>query len=388
MKKRNRFLTPAVIALTTFALVALPLERSGGDIGGTTDYLVQFGIVFLIFAIMTIGLNIQLGYAGISNFGVAGFFLLGSYVAAIVVVPPATTQFVTYVGGFAPWFNWFPPLKTDQWLPFVAGTIAAAAACGLMGALLALLTPRLRFDYLAIATIGVAELLRAVATVQVGLVNGDRGFVGITSPMQDIIPSSSYQGFLLILLVVVLAVVYFAAERAVRSPWGRVLRAVREDETAAAAAGKNVFRFKFQALVLGAVIMGIAASLFTYYRRGLTPSDFEPLQGTFIFWVMLIVGGTGSNRGAIIGAYVVWGLWIASLELAAYPMPDELSSRIPFVRFILLGVFFVAILIVRPQGLVPEERRVSRWVHRTVGKRVAPTADPPPEADPGSAAHP
>jgi branched-chain amino acid transport system permease protein len=302
------------------------------------------------------------------------------------VVPPATNQFVTYVGGFAPLFDWFPALKTDQWLPFIAGTLAAGIACGAMGALLALLTPRLRFDYLAIATIGVAELLRAVATVEVHLVNGDRGFVGIPSPMQGVIGSSSYQIFFLAVVAIVLAVVYLAAERAVRSPWGRVLRALREDETAAAAAGKNVFMFKFTALVLGAVIMGVAASLFTYYRRGLTPSDFEPLQGTFLFWVMLIVGGTGSNRGAIVGAYVVWGLWIASLQLTSYPMPDEISSRIPFVRFVLLGIFFVATLLLRPQGLIPEERRVSRWVHRTVGKRVAPTTEPPPEASPGSAA--
>ncbi|MEA2622922.1 MAG: branched-chain amino acid transport system permease protein [Chloroflexota bacterium] len=366
--KRERLMMPLLVILTTAALVLLPLDRSGGDISGTFDYVVQFGITFLIFAIMVIGLNIQLGYAGISNFGVAGFFLLGSYIAGLFVVPPATNQFVTYVGGFAKLFNPLPGLYTDQWLPFVAGTIAAGAACGILGGLLALLTPRLRFDYLAIATIGVAELLRAVATVQVGLVNGDRGLIGIPSPMQKLIPTDMYQIFLVVLLAVVLAVVYVAAERAVRSPWGRVLRALREDETATAAAGKNVFAFKTQAFILGAVIMGVAASFFTYYRRGLTPTDFEPLQGTFLFWVMLIVGGAGSNKGAIVGAYVVWGLWIASLQLTSYPMPEEISSRIPFVRFVLLGVFFVATLLVRPQGLVPEDRRVSRWVQRTVGR--------------------
>ncbi|MEA2612571.1 MAG: branched-chain amino acid transport system permease protein, partial [Chloroflexota bacterium] len=131
--------------------------------------------------------------------------------------------------------------------------------------------------------------------------------------------------------------------------------------------------FKAQAFVLGAAIMGIGGAMFAYYRGALTPSDFEPLQGTFLFWVMLVVGGTGNNRGAILGAFVVWGFWVASLQVAALPLPDEITSRVPFLRLGALGIFFIVMLLLRPEGLLPEERRVSKWAGRARG------SGPPPE---------
>jgi branched-chain amino acid transport system permease protein len=361
--KRN-FVSPVAFGLVTIALVALPLVQSGGDLDGTGRFLIQFGIFVLIFAVITLGLNVQLGYAGISNFGVAGFYLVGAYMAGIFVVAPASSSYVTYVGGFVNALNLFPGLRSEQWLPFIAGAIVAAAACGAMAAVLALLTPRLRADYLAIATIGLAELLRAVTNVQTGLVNGDRGLLGINAPLADLIPAASYPMFYLILVAVVLIVLYLAAERSLRSPYGRVLRAAREDETATAAAGKNIFAFKLQSFVLGAAIMGIGGALYAWFSRGLTPSAFEPFQGTFIFWMMLIVGGIGSNLGALGGAYIVWGVWVITLELTAFNLPDVIDSRIPYFRLIFLGVFFIVMLVLRPQGLISEEQRVSRWLRR------------------------
>jgi branched-chain amino acid transport system permease protein len=361
--KRN-VVTPTIFGVVTLALIVLPLLQSGGDIGGTLRFLNEFGIFVLIYGIITLGLNIQLGYAGISNFGVAGFFLVGAYVASLFVVPPATSSYVTYVGGFVNTLNLFPSAHSEQWLPFVVGALAAALACALMAALLSLVTPRLRADYLAIATIGVAELLREVTTVQTGLVNGDNGLLGIPAPLDGIVPNDLYPIFYLVLVGVILGLLYFAAERGVRSPYGRGLRAIREDETTAAAAGKNIFRFKLQSFMFGAAITGIGGALYAWFSRGLTPSTFEPFQGTFLFWMMLIVGGVGSNLGAIGGAYIVWGIWVVSLEIASFSLPDVIDSRIPYIRLTFLGVFFIVMLVLRPQGLISEQQRVSRWLGR------------------------
>ena len=360
---RDRLPTIAIVLLTTLVLLLPPLLRTGGDLGQTASVLVGFGVTVLIYAVLCVGLNVQAGYAGITNFGVAAFFMLGAYVAAIFVTPPATNEFVTYVGGFGPSLS--PPfLASAGWLPHLVGALAAAVACGLLAACLSLFTRRLRLDYLAILTIGIAELLRALATAEVWIVNGERGLIGITRPLADFVSPALYPFLFLVLAAGVLAAAYVLAERAVRSPWGRVLRALREDELGTAAAGKNVVIFKTQAFVMGAAIIGVGAALFAYNRTAFAPSDFEPLQGTFLVWVMLIVGGIGSNRGAILGAYVVWGLWVASLSLSSLPLADEFVSRIPFIRFGLLGVAFIVMLLFRPQGLYPEERRVSKWVER------------------------
>jgi branched-chain amino acid transport system permease protein len=368
--------TPARVAIVavTVLLVALPLYESGGDIGGVLRYLNMVAIQMVIFAIIAIGLNVQLGYAGITNFGVAAFFLLGSYVAAIFVLPPSTSSFITYIGGFGEVFDFAPGLRTEEWAPFVVAVIASGASCAVLAVLLSLLTPRLKADYLAIATIGVAELLRATANIEVQIVNGDRGLLGIPRPAAGLFTPQAYPVIMLIIELVVLAGVYFYTERAVRSPWGRVLRAAREDEVATASVGKNVFAFRMKSFVLGAVLMGIAAAFFAFSQGALTPTYFQPLQGTFIFWVMLIVGGVGSNKGAVTGAYVVWGLWTITLQVQSLSaIPPVISDRIPFLRLVLLGGLFIVMLLARPEGLVPEERRVSRWL----GRLTKPAATTP-----------
>jgi branched-chain amino acid transport system permease protein len=324
----------------------------------------------LIYCIVTLGLNVQLGYAGISNFGVAGFLLLGAYTAAVVAAPPSHSEYMTYVGGFGSALNLLPGLATDQWLPYAIGLFAAGIVCGAMAAVLALFTTRLSGDFLAIATIGAAELLRAVTTAEIWLVNGDRGLIGFGMPFANVFGREDYAYVFALMLAVAVVIIYLISERALRSPWGRVLRAVRGDSLAAEAFGKDVFKFRLQALVFGGVVTGIGGGLYAYLLQGLTPSNFDPLQGTFLFWVMLIIGGTGNNRGALFGAYIVWGFWIASAQVAALPLPVEISSRIPFVRYMLLGIFFIVALLLRPQGLFPEERRVSRWLGPSLAKPV------------------
>jgi branched-chain amino acid transport system permease protein len=158
-----------------------------------------------------------------------------------------------------------------------------------------------------------------------------------------------------------------------------VLRALREDELTTAASGKNVFAFKSQGFVVGAMIMGIGGAIYAYANGAVSPDTFTHFFGTFIFWAMLIVGGSGNNKGAILGAYVVWGFWTITLQVQGYPLPTAIASRIFFIRDFLLGTLIVAVLLLRPQGLLPEERRVSIWVERHA-KRLG-GARPPPDED-------
>jgi len=223
---------------------------------------------------------------------------------------------------------------------------------------------RLREDYLAIATIGIAELLRRITIEERGLVNGTRGLTGIPRPFGDLVETSDYKYVMLAIAVATLVIVYVAVERGIRSPWGRVLRALREDEMTAAASGKNVFAFKSQGFVVGAMMMGIGGAIYAYANGAISPDTFTHFFATFIFWAMLIVGGSGNNKGAILGAYVVWGFWTITLQLQGYDLPEVIGNRISFIRDFVLGSLIVIVLLLRPQGLIPEERRVSIWVER------------------------
>jgi branched-chain amino acid transport system permease protein len=179
--------------------------------------------------------------------------------------------------------------------------------------------------------------------------------------------------------VVVLILVFIAVERGIRSPWGRVLRALKEDELATAASGKNVFAFKMQGFVLGAMIMGVGGAVFAYSRGSVGPATFEHFFATFLFWAMLIAGGSGNNRGAIAGAFVVWGIWTISLQLNGYDLPAVLRFRIFFIRDFIIGAMIVSVLLLRPQGLFPEERRVSVWLDRQMRRQ----GRAPPQPTPG-----
>jgi branched-chain amino acid transport system permease protein len=154
-------------------------------------------------------------------------------------------------------------------------------------------------------------------------------------------------------------------ERTIKSPWGRVLKAIREDEVTAAASGKNVFAFKLQSFMLGAAIMGIGGALFAHNVRFVAPITFDPLLATFVIWAMLMVGGSGNNKGAIIGAFIVWGIWTGSQFLPGF-------LKDPDLRFFMIGFLIVAVILLRPGGVLGEERRSSRPM------REKAEANPPP----------
>ncbi len=334
---------------------------------GILNYLVFFSITAGIYAVLTLGLNIQWGYTGLFNIGIAGFYAVGAYTSALISGPPPGSLDWRIFGGWM--------------LPFPIGLLGSAVVAAILALFIGWITIRLREDYLAIATIGIAEVLRLIVKNEAWLTNGVWGIKNIPSPLFPTIQrgvagllaahpgfpdwarrllEGAYNWFYLAFLLLFLLALYWLLERILRSPWGRVLRAIREDEVAAAAQGKNVAAFKLQAFVLGAALMGMAGSLYAHYARFLSVEKFEPFYGTFIVWVMLVAGGSGNNKGAILGAFLIWGLWAATDFLTGYlPFTDVQASAL---RIVLVGVILITILILRPRGLLGEEKFVSRML--------------------------
>ncbi|WP_455382910.1 branched-chain amino acid ABC transporter permease [Salinispira pacifica] len=303
-------------------------------LSGFVSYIVFFFSMAGIYAILALGLNVQWGFTGETNIGVAGFFAIGAYTTAILT-SPADSE---YLGGFN--------------LPFIAAIVGAIIFCGLIALAVGFLTLNLRGDYLAIATIGIAETLRLYLTNADSVTGGVRGIAGIPQPFANLIPGGNALTFLALILVV-LAAVYFAFERLYRSPWVRVLRAVRSNEPATLASGKNVLRFRIEAFVVGSIAMGLAGVLYAAFNRFVSPEAFDPIYGTFLVWVMLIAGGSGNNLGAVSGAVIIWGVWSATDYLTSL-LPGAWDTRAAAIRIFLIGLLLEIILILRPQGIFPE----------------------------------
>ncbi|GIX45951.1 MAG: branched-chain amino acid ABC transporter permease [Candidatus Tectimicrobiota bacterium] len=304
------------------------------ELSGLLAALVFTSIFAGIYALLCLGLNLQWGFTGLFNIGIAGFYAIGAYTTAILTTPPSPY----HLGGFQ--------------LPIPVGLLGALLTSGVLAYLIGKPTLRLREDYLAIATIGIAETLRLVLKNEAWLTNGVQGLRDIPRPLPGAF-GRAYDLFYLGLVVGAIVVVYVASERLIRAPWGRVLRAIREDEDVAASVGKDVFRFKMQALVLGSMVMGLGGGFYAHYVKFISPETFNPLMGTFIVWVMLMAGGSGNNRGALLGAFIVWGLWSLS-DLVTGLLPPPLDTRASYLRVILIGLVLQGILLKRPQGLLPE----------------------------------
>jgi len=330
-------------ALTLVLGLALYLFLHGGA-GGLTDYAIFAGI----YAVFTLGLNVHWGFTGLFNIGIAGFFALGAYTAALLTTPPPDPlmfEDFKFGGDLAVRLG-----HLDLWFP--VALLAAGAICGLVALFLGFITLRLREDYLAIATLGIAESVRLLFLNERWLGNGSKGLYRIPKFLGDLVSPENYDYLYLVVVVVVLVILYIAVERVIKSPWGRVLKAIREDEVTTAASGKNVFSFKLQSFILGAFIMGIGGALYAHNVRFVDPSTFDPLLATFIIWAMLMLGGSGNNMGAILGAFVVWGIWTGTQHL-----PGFLSD--PNFRFVMVGLLIVGVILLRPGGILGERRRVS-----------------------------
>ena len=311
---------------------------------GLVSYLVFFLIVVTILGILTLGLNLQWGSTGVFNAGVVGFYAIGGYAYAILTAPPR------------------PELIGNLGLPWIVGIIGALAVSAGVAILVGLATIKLRGDYLAIATFGIAVTIQLIALNWEGLTGGSLGLTSIPRPLSGMFTTPlSYNLFYLALTAGFCLLIYWALERVSRSPWGRALKAIREDEGAAIALGKNATSLRLQAFVLGSAVMGLAGALYVSFIGFVSPFDFLPII-TFQVWTMLIVGGSGNNKGALLGTLIVWGLWSASGTLISKVVPAAYQTQGGAIQAILIGLVLVLTLLFRPRGLIGEEPVVSRHV--------------------------
>jgi branched-chain amino acid transport system permease protein len=308
--------------------------------------IVAYGSVFLTLALINgiacLGLNLQWGQTGLFNVGIAGFVGIGAYTSALLTSAPADGR----LGGY----GW----------PIALGCLAAMLSTGLACALVGAATLRLRADYLAITTFGVAVTVGLVLRNAERLTGGNFGVSFIPRAFASLAERPALFGTLNLLLVLgVVALLYVALDRLVRSPWGRVLRAVREDERAAEALGKSASRFRLQAFTIGGAIMGLAGALQAHLIGFIAPDNFDSAL-TFQIWTMLIIGGSGNNLGALLGALLVSAIWSVTGLATGALFPPEDQARAAALRIVAIGVLLAATVVLRPRGLLGERLSVSR----------------------------
>ncbi len=398
----------------------------------------------LISAIMALGVNIQWGYAGLFNVGVMGFVALGGLAAVIVSMPPTAEAWsaggirvilglilgaATMVAAILMWgrmapgrtrgFAMFGLLAVGFFLfrfVFDGGVDAVEAvnpaATGYLGGLnlpimiswpvggllaagaawvIGKTALGLRSDYLAIATLGIAEIVIISLKNEDWLARGVKNVVGLDRPVVvpyeiDLQNSPSFvesaagfgldattastlyvKGIYALLFTVVLLLLLWLAQTAWNSPWGRMLRAIRDNEVAAEAMGKDVTKRHLQVFILGSAVCGMAGAMMTTLDGQLTPGTYQPLRYTFLIWVMVIVGGSGNNFGAVLGGFLVWFLWVqvepmglALMNIITAGMADgsalkdHLLDSAAHMRLLTMGLVLLLVLRFSPRGLIPE----------------------------------
>ncbi|MEM6588619.1 MAG: branched-chain amino acid ABC transporter permease [Pseudomonadota bacterium] len=397
----------------------------------------------LISAIMALGVNLQWGFAGLFNVGVMGFVALGGLAAVLISMPPTEAAWAAgggrllagltcgaavvvaaimirsrmtpsrirtfatlavLIGGFFFYRAVFDPgveaveavdpaatgYLGGLGLPIiiawpVGGLLAAGAAWVIGKAALGL-----RSDYLAIATLGIAEIILAVLKNEDWLSRGVKNVVGLPRPVpyevdlqQDpaFVERATGMGFdpvtassiyvkleYSLLFSGVLVILLIMAQLALKSPWGRMMRAIRDNETAARAMGKNVTARHLQIFILGSAICGVAGAMMTTLDGQLTPASYQPLRFTFLVWVMVIVGGSGNNFGAVLGGFLIWFLWVQVEPMGLWLMEvltsglsegsalkEHLLENAAHMRLFTMGLLLILVLRFSPRGLIPEK---------------------------------
>ena len=400
----------------------------------------------LISAIMTLGVNIQWGYAGIVNFGIMGFAALGGLAGVLVSMPPVEAGWraggLGLLGGGAvavmtavlavfAWGRVKANLRWRYWImslvilagyllmrmivdpavaaieaiesakaghigglnlpilvSWVVGGLFAAGAAYVIGKI----SLGLRSDYLAIATLGISEIVIYVLKNEDWLARGVKNVNGLPRPvpyeidlqaeqwvidlagrlgtdipeMSSIIVKLCYAA----LFTAVLLALFWLFETALRSPWGRMMRAIRDNEVAANAMGKHVTAKHLQVFVLGSAVVGLAGAMLTTLDGQFTPASYLPLRFTFLIWIMVIVGGSGNNYGSILGGFVIWFFWVESeplglwlMDVITTPLAEDsglrahLLASAAHMRLMTMGLLMLLMLRFAPQGLIPETKR-------------------------------
>ena len=289
------------------------------------NYLIFIATLGGIYALLALSLNLVWGQAGMVNLGLAGFFAVGAYASAIV---------------------------TGAGAPILFGFAAAIVVSIGAGVLVTFATLRLRDDYLAIVTLGFAEVVRLVALNERWLTNGADGISGIKAPFRGELGLAGFNLFYLGLVTLIVILVWLGLRRLDLSPYGRALKAIREDQELAGFAGKPVLRFKFEAFALAAGIAGLAGALYGHYQSYVSPDHFQPLITIYIF-LAVTAGGVGRPASAMLGAYAVV-IFLEATRFIAAVIPSLSPVQVASTREMLVGIALILVLRLKPTGLLPE----------------------------------
>ena len=401
----------------------------------------------LISAIMSIGINIQWGNSGIVNFGVMGFAAIGGLCGVLISMPPTLEVwkdgtaviliilFSFLISGilvkkflkkfiynkylkillsiiiilfslyliksiFIPSINFIENTNSAKTgyigglnLPIIFSWPIAGLFCGVIAFLIGKIALGLRSDYLAIATLGISEIIIYIIKNEEWLARGVKNVNGLPRPVPyeidlqknefiqtlsntlnlSVIELSSLivKGLYSILFILVLLIIFFLLQKAIKSPWGRMMRAVRDNEISAEAMGINVKKRHLQVFIIGSAIIGISGAMLTTLDGQFTPSSYQPLRYTFLIWIMVIIGGSGNNHGAIIGGFAIWFFWIQAepigiflIELITIFLSDQnemklyLLNHAAYMRLLLMGIVLILALRFFPKGIIEEEKRL------------------------------
>ncbi len=313
----------------------LVLATAAGVISPT--YLLYLLSLAGMYLLLSMGLNVQWGYTGLINFSVAAFFGLGAYGTALM-----SSSDAPILGGYPP----------------ILGLFVGLALAGVVAVLIGIPTLNLRADYLAIASLGLAEVVRVVFTNEgqwtggaVGLSGIPRFFDGwpVLGTLSRGLPTAAAN---LLLVSTFVVVVYLFLRRIHRSPWGRVQRTIRADEDLAKALGKDTYRFKMESFVIGSMVMALAGVFYAHLQLYLSPGVMLPTQ-TFYVWIAVILGGTGSDRGAMFGGFVIIAIQEGTRFIGG-GLPIDAGP----LRLFLIGLIIILVIRTRPEGLLPPQREL------------------------------
>ncbi len=307
-------------------------------------YIATLAIFFFVYNILTWGLNIQFGYAGVLDFTFITFVACGAYFSGVFALGP---------GQKSTGFEWILGLS---W-PFPVALVMGALAAGLLGIVIGLIAVnRLRSDYMAIVTLATGTVIYGLVSNYTPLFDGFDGLAGLQTPFSQWL-NINYNQFTYLWVgfcAVVMVICWFIAQRILNSPLGRTMRAIREDQEAAEAFGKDSVRVRLIAMSMGAVLAGVGGALLMGFIGAFNPAGWTSGE-TFVVWAALIVGGRGNNWGAVVGSFVV-AVLVNEATRYIPPIPGN-ATLIPTVRNMLIGASLIAVLWLRPEGIIPEARR-------------------------------
>jgi len=292
-------------------------------------FLIYLLTMIGIYSLLAMSLNFQVGFTGLINFGQVAFFCIGAYASSLLVIKAGA--------------------------PLILGFLGGMALSGLFGYIISIPTKSLKADYWAIATLAGGEVVRLIALNEGWLTEGPFGVMSISQPLRWLFSKDTYPLFYLLLVVACMAVVYFVLSLLTNSPFGRNLKAIRDEEDLCLSLGKNTRKLKLQAMVVAGMVAGLGGALFAHYITYISPENFRPIE-TFLMWAMIIVGGRGNHLGAILGAVVIQLFNVSTRFIGGYvPLGADSMAAL---RMIIIGTLIVLFLLYTPEGLVKEKKKV------------------------------